>query len=87
MVYLVTYDLNKSGQNYQLLFEAIKNQGNALHALQNLWFIETDKSASQIYQNLKAVIDKNDYILISQINLNHMGFLPNNVVNWLSGKI
>ena len=46
--YLIGYDLNKQGQDYETLIEHIKKLGTWWHCLDSTWIIKTDKSASDI---------------------------------------
>jgi CRISPR/Cas system-associated endoribonuclease Cas2 len=67
MKYLITYDLNSPGQNYNALYEAIKKLGDWQHPLQNTWFVDSSYSASQIRDHLKEVVDRNDKIFVCEI--------------------
>jgi len=40
MVYLITYDLNAEGQDYNLLYEKIKSLGEWFHPLESVWFLQ-----------------------------------------------
>jgi hypothetical protein len=62
--YLVCYDLNKPGQDYSDLIEAIKAYGTWWHHLDSTWIIQTNQTAQQIRDNLVAHIDSNDELLV-----------------------
>lgn len=66
-MYLITYDLNSPGQNYEALYNAIKELGHWRHALQNTWFVESNYSAGQIRDHLKKVVDSGDAIFVCEI--------------------
>jgi len=74
MKYLITYDLNRPGQDYEDLINAIKVYEN-IHVMQSVWFISTDEKAEEIYQYFKNYLDKNDNIFICEINSNRQGYL------------
>ncbi len=62
--YLVTYDLNAPGQNYNALYDAIKAQGTWWHCLDSTWMVASNLSSSQIRDNLMPHIDSNDKLLV-----------------------
>lgn len=66
--YLISYDLNKSGQNYTILIEKIKSFENYKHCMDSIWLIKTTDSAIQIRNYLKPCIDINDELLIVELN-------------------
>jgi len=68
--FLIGYDLNKAGQNYEALFEAIKSIPNYWwHHLDSTWLIVTDdsKTAAGIRDILRRHIDANDELLIINV--------------------
>lgn len=63
--YLIGYDLNRPGQNYPELIEAIKNIGtNWWHCLDSTWIVKHPGSAETIRDALKPHIDSNDELLV-----------------------
>ena len=83
MVYLVTYDLNKVGQDYNNLYNAIKDIGSYYHCLDSTWLVETDLTSEQISSYLRQQIDYNDHILIIKVMKDYQGWLPKDFWNWL----
>ncbi len=67
---LITYDLNKQGQDYKDLYAEIKSLGPCINALDSVWLVKTDLSSTKIRDKLKAVADKNDYFIIVPYALN-----------------
>lgn len=63
MRYLVTYDLNKPGQDYTTLFEALDKLG-AKRALLSTWVLRSDYTSAQIRDYLRRFIDANDRLLV-----------------------
>lgn len=87
-VYQVAYDLNKAGQNYNDLYEAIKAIGDWFHPLESTWWVETNhKSSEDVFNILKPFIDDNDYMFISKITSDRYGWLTEQSWNWLSEKL
>jgi CRISPR/Cas system-associated endoribonuclease Cas2 len=65
MLYLVTYDLNKPGQDYQSLFAALQRLG-AKRVLYSTWVLRsTQYSAKQIFDYLLTHIDAGDRLLVT----------------------
>lgn len=66
--YLISYDLNKSGQNYSLLIEKIKEIANGYwHHLDSTWIIKHSGSATDIRDALAPFIDSNDELLVVKL--------------------
>ena len=82
MKYIVTYDLNRAGQNYDGLINAIK-QYPCVHPMQSVWFIESRQDSRSIYNHLKQHIDNNDYLFVSEITTNHIGWLPTDACDFI----
>ena len=66
--YLIGYDLNKTGQDYTSLIDAIKAlSGYWWHHLDSTWIIKSDSSAASIRDSLKKHIDGNDELLVVRL--------------------
>ena len=88
MVYAITYDLNRSGQDYSSLFNKIQSLGVAHKPLQNLWFLDSRYSADQIRDELRLTMDQNDFVFVVRLQHgNYSGFLKNSSIEWLEGRI
>jgi hypothetical protein len=77
MVYLITYDLNAPGKNYEALKEAVKSCSTGLAAWCRYWdstfLLRSDKSAKEIARKLSSVLDSNDAFLVIEVNENYSG--------------
>lgn len=68
--YLVSYDLDKPGQDYSDLIAAIRRLGGiqtgsqVSKVLYSEWLVKTDLTSSQIYDALAPYIDSNDMLLV-----------------------
>lgn len=85
MNYLITYDLNKPGQDYEGLYQAIRKYRN-YHSLESVWFIKTTDSVTDILENLAPYIDKNDLIFICEITTNMTGRLHKQAWDFLKSN-
>lgn len=63
VTYLISYDLKKV-RNYDELYEKIKSYSNWAHINESLWAIITTKSASEVRDELKRVMDKDDSVFV-----------------------
>jgi len=86
-VYLVTYDLNAPGKNYDDLYEAIKSLGAWWHYLDSTWLVDTHLSAQSISDKLLSHIDKNDYLLVIKVTNEYQGWLPQKAWEWMHEHI
>lgn len=87
MVYLVTYDLNKPGQDYTELYEAIKSLGAWWHYLDSTWLVDTTYSADQIAAKLKPHMDDSDYFLVIRVQRDYQGWLPKDAWDWINARL
>jgi hypothetical protein len=62
--YLIGYDLNKAGQNYDILISEIKKIGTWWHCLDSTWLIKADSSTAIIRDHLRNFVDTNDELLV-----------------------
>ena len=83
MIYLISYDLNKPGQNYADLYEAIKSAGVWWHYLDSTWLLDTWLTAAQVSDKLRPCIDDNDNILVIGVTNEYAGWLPQKAWDWL----
>lgn len=85
MAYLITYDLNRPGQNYDDLYQAIKALGSVWwHYLDSTWLVNTKLSANQITQKLTKHIDKNDHLLVIKTTKEYDGWLNKKAWEWIN---
>lgn len=63
--YIIGYDLNKSGKDYDGLIGAIKSlSGTWWHHLDSTWIVVSDLSAKQIRDALRVHLDSDDELLV-----------------------
>jgi hypothetical protein len=64
---LITYDLNKPGQDYDKLYEKIKGLGSWWHHLDSTWIVTSALAPSEAFDQLKPTLDESDRVLIVNI--------------------
>lgn len=80
--YLITYDLKVPWHDYANLYIEIKRYPH-IHALESVWFVKFNGSASDISEHLAKYVDKNDRLFISEITANYNGWLDQNKWDFL----
>lgn len=87
-VYLVSYDLNRPGQEYEALWSAIQSYPRCCHALKSQWFVCSDSSAEQICKHLRGFIDEDDFLFVSEVTADRQsGWLADDVAAWLKTQL
>jgi hypothetical protein len=65
--YLISYDLDKPGQNYERVIARLKEHG-AARVLMSQWALKTTWSATQLRDDLQSNgIDANDRLLVVEL--------------------
>jgi CRISPR/Cas system-associated endoribonuclease Cas2 len=67
---VITYDLKKSGQNYEGVIEAIKSFGSWARVQGSVWYVKTTLSASAVRDSLLKHIDSNDSLFVTDATNN-----------------
>jgi hypothetical protein len=62
-VYLISYDLDKPGQDYPRLIKELERLG-AVKVLYSEWLFKSNSSAAQIRDHLVRFVDSNDMLLV-----------------------
>ena len=86
-VYVITYDLNAPGQNYDALYDEIKSLGAWAHPMDSTWFVQTNLKATSIFDRLKKHLDSNDVIFISRVTEDYAAKLSSDMIDWLRKAI
>ena len=65
---LIGYDLNKTGQDYKDLIDAIEATfGTRWHCLDSTWIVKSELTPETIANRLKVHIDSNDELLVIKV--------------------
>lgn len=89
MNYLVSYDLNKSGKNYDGVSDAIKNASNGkwCHPLESVWIIQSSLSAKGIFDRIAPFIDSDDRLLVAGMTSEWWGYLDSSVSDYIKEQM
>ncbi|MFZ5553160.1 MAG: hypothetical protein ACOZCO_08605 [Bacteroidota bacterium] len=86
-VYLITYDLNKIGKNYEGLLKAIEDYPAWWHYMKNCWLISTNQTYNEVFNKLKPHMDDGDNLLIIEVTKNYIGWLDQKAWDWMKDMI
>ncbi len=88
--YLITYDLNKEGQDYKDVIKSIKDSstGHWCSYWKSSYLIKSDLTANEIQENIKPYLDKNDRLIIVEAkDTNYQGWLTKKQWNYIKNNI
>lgn len=86
-VYSVSYDLNKSGQNYSGLIKELESFDGWCHPMKSYWLICSNLTANQTHELLKKYLDQNDWIIVMEASKNHSGWVLKDACDWINKHI
>ncbi|WP_147273285.1 hypothetical protein [Paracoccus lutimaris] len=66
-IYLVAYDLNNPGQNYERITQTLKGFAHC-HAQGSVWFVEAKGPTTALRDALAAVLDANDKLFVDEVS-------------------
>ena len=85
---LITYDLNRPGQDYEGLFDEIKSLGAWWHYLDSLWIVDTNLTVNSAADRIRARVDTSDHFLVLDVTGDaSQGWLPQEAWNWINTHV
>ena len=67
-LYFITYELRNKERNYSTFYDSIKSIGaDSCQCLTNVWLVYSVLTTSNIYNQLKPLIEDTDNLLIGEI--------------------
>ena len=84
---MVEYDLISPGQKYEAISKYIKQHSWA-KPLASCWLIRTTKSVERVRDDVVALIDRNDKVLVTDVTGDAMAWfgLPQDVSDWIKSE-
>jgi len=83
-LYCISYDLIDK-KDYEKIEKTLKKYKN-FHALESVWFIETEEEALIIRKKLKEATDKDDEIFVVEIKKHWASTNVSGIPDWLKSK-
>lgn len=83
--FLIGYDLNTSGQNYDGLIKEIKALGSWWHCLDSTWLVKCNSTYVTVRNHLQQFIDSNDELLVIDVTGDSAAWIgfDDECANWL----
>jgi CRISPR/Cas system-associated endoribonuclease Cas2 len=86
--YIITYDLNRAGQNYESLNKAIQSYGTWAKIATTTYVVISSDSAENIRNNLQQYIDNNDELFVGKLNGEAAWYgLSDKISSWLQTNL
>jgi hypothetical protein len=63
----ISYDLKQPDHLYTALEDYIQTYGRRSHPLDSMWLVKTDKSVSEVRDELLRVVDAHDEVLVFDV--------------------
>lgn len=90
MVYMITYDLNKSGKDYEGVYQAIKDASDGVwcHYWDSSWLIRSNlATASAVFEKIQPHLDSDDACLVIEVKNNKQGWLTTKQWDYINNNI
>ncbi len=90
MVYLITYDLNKNGQDYENVINAIKDASTGAWCTfwKSSYLIKSNlSSADDVFKKIQPYLDSNDKLLVIEVKNNKQGWLCQKDWDYINNSI
>lgn len=86
--YLITYDLNTPGQNYDKVIEKIKESSSAWCSYwKSSWLIKSNLTPNQITDKIKPFLDGSDRLIVIEVTNNYQGWMAEDEWTWIKKNI
>lgn len=87
--YMITYDLNSSGQKYTEVIEAIKaaSTGAWCTYWKSSYLIRSNLTVQQVTDKIIPHLDSNDSLIVIEVKRNYQGWLNENQWKYIRENI
>ena len=86
-VRLITYDLNKPGQNHSKVLAKIKAYSSWAMLSESSYAVRTSDTPSTIFNAFKPLLDQNDTFLVLTLTSPWTGRASQKVLDWLRDNL
>jgi hypothetical protein len=86
-VFVVSYDLNAPGQNYQPLIDALEAVPHC-HPLKSFWLVDVEQTAIEVRDALLSYMDSNDSLAVIEFTptAQWAAYLPVQDIKWIESR-
>ena len=76
-VYMITYDLNSKGQNYEDVIQSIKDASTGAWCSywKSSYLIKSNRTVQQVSDKITPHLDSNDRLIVIETKANYQGWL------------
>ncbi|CUO53145.1 Uncharacterised protein [[Eubacterium] contortum] len=88
-VYMITYDLNSEGQNYEKVTQSIKDASTGAWCSywKSSYLIKSNLTAEQVSKKITPHIDSNDRLIVIEVRENYWGWLTDKQWKYIKENI
>ncbi len=88
-VYMITYDLNSKGQNYDDVIQAIKDSSTGTWCTywESSFLIKSNLSVQEVVDNISPHLDGNDRLIVIETKNNYQGWLAEKDWDYIKNNI
>ena len=88
-VYMITYDLNSAGQDYENVIKAIKDASTGVWCSywKSSYLIKSNLTVQQVSDMITPHLDSNDRLLVIEVNKNYQGWLSEKQWKYINENI
>ena len=89
-LYIVSYDLNDKGnKTYKELYDALQGFPRWFHPMESTWFVESDMTASEIYEQLRPIVSAIDGLIVVEFkkDAHYKGWLSTKFWGWIKERL
>lgn len=89
MVYMITYDLNSTGQKYDEVINAIKESSTGAWCSywKSSYLIKSDLTVQEVSDKITKYVDKNDRLIVIEVKNNYQGWLTEKQWQYIKDNI
>ena len=84
--YIITFDLDAPGQNYEALTERIRSYPRWAKLMGSTWSVVTSQTSEQVRDHLKPALDGNDKLLVGGLGTSAWYGLSAKLSDWLKAN-
>ena len=86
--YIITYDLNSPGQDYDALYDAIQQIGSWCHPQDSVWIVKTAKNITDTRDAIAVHLDANDSLFVAALTGESAWTgIPTECSSWLKSNL
>lgn len=86
-IFMISYDLNKPGQNYSKVRETIESFEAWCHYLESTYLIKTYSSIETVNEAISKHLDGSDRVIVCKVDKPIQGWLTDEQWKWINTNL